>query len=67
VLALDSELRELVYQRSSNEKIVQSARKRGFRTMMDNALWLVVKGLVSRQEAETVVGPMTIQAKTAEK
>jgi len=61
VLALDTELREAIYQRASNEKVVQIARKKGYRTMMDNALWLVVKGQVSLQEAEATVGPMTIQ------
>ncbi|MBI5547462.1 MAG: Flp pilus assembly complex ATPase component TadA, partial [Deltaproteobacteria bacterium] len=61
VLSLDTELRELVYARASNDKIVQTARKKGFRSMMDNALWLVVKGIVSLQEAEATVGPMTNQ------
>jgi len=68
VLALDAELREAIYARASNEKLVQTARKRGFRTMMDNALWLVVKGIVSLQEAEATCGPMTTApAKPAEK
>jgi general secretion pathway protein E len=68
VLALDAELREAIYTRASNEKLVQTARKRGFRTMMDNALWLVVKGIVSLQEAEATCGPMTTApAKPAEK
>ena len=32
-----------------------------------NALWLVVKGLVSLQEAEATVGPMTSQLGKADK
>ncbi|MHB8872383.1 MAG: GspE/PulE family protein [Myxococcaceae bacterium] len=60
VLVLESQLRELIYQRASNEKIVQVAREHGFRSMVDNALWLLVKGEVSLKEAEATVGPMTL-------
>ncbi|MGC4120220.1 MAG: GspE/PulE family protein [Myxococcales bacterium] len=67
VLSLDNELRELIYTRASNEKVVQAARRKGFRTMIDNALWLVVKGIVSLQEAEATVGPMTTEAVKASK
>jgi type II secretory ATPase GspE/PulE/Tfp pilus assembly ATPase PilB-like protein len=66
VLAMNNELRELVYQRASNEKIVQAARKSGFRTMTDNALWLVAKGLVPLNEAEATVGPMTTEVPRAQ-
>jgi type IV pilus assembly protein PilB len=66
VLAMNNDLRELVYQRASNEKIVQAARKSGFRTMTDNALWLVAKGLVSLNEAEGTVGPMTTEVPKAQ-
>jgi type II secretory ATPase GspE/PulE/Tfp pilus assembly ATPase PilB-like protein len=57
VLPLDSELREMVYARASNEQVLQAARRSGYRTMSDNAFWLVARGLVSKQEAEATVGP----------
>ena len=67
VLVLDNELRELIYARASNEKIVQAARLKGYRTMIDNALWLVVKGIVSLAEAEATVGPMTTESHKSDK
>src|SRR5581483_3994176 len=60
VLVLEKELKELVYQRGSNERIVTAGRAHGFRSMLDNALWLLVRGDVSLKEAEATVGPMTL-------
>jgi type IV pilus assembly protein PilB len=59
VLLLEKELKELVYQRASNDKVIAAARQRGFRSMLDNALWLMVRGEVSLKEAEATVGPLT--------
>lgn len=60
VLVLENQLRELVHQRASNEQIVRAARQQGFRSMADNALWLVANGDASLQEAEATVGPLTL-------
>jgi type II secretory ATPase GspE/PulE/Tfp pilus assembly ATPase PilB-like protein len=59
VLSLEGPLRELVYSRVSNDKITAAARPYGFRSMAENALWLLIKGEVTLKEAESVVGPMT--------
>ncbi len=60
VLGLDAQLRELIYQRASNEHVVKAAREQGFRSMVDNALWLLLRNEVSLKEAEATVGPMTL-------
>jgi len=60
VLALDPQVRDLIYQRSSNEKVVKAAREQGYRTMIDNAFWLLAKGEVTLKEAEQTVGPLTL-------
>ena len=46
VLSVNEPLRELLYRRSSNEQLLQAARQGGFRSMQENALWLVVRGEV---------------------
>lgn len=67
VMLLDEGLRQLIYQRASNDQIVAAAQKAGYRTMMDNALWLVLRGECSLAEAESNVGPMTRPIEFAER
>ncbi len=60
VMLLEKSVRELIYQRASNQVVVQAAREHGFRTMTDNALWMLVKGEASLKEIEATVGPVTL-------
>ena len=68
VMLMEKGVRELVYSRASNAQVVKAARETGFRTMMDNALWLMVKGEATLKEIEATVGPMTVsKAKRGER
>jgi type IV pilus assembly protein PilB len=60
VLQMDKSVKELVYGRASNQQIVDAARKGGFKTMVDNALVLLLKGEASLKEIEATVGPVTL-------
>ncbi len=60
VMLLEKSVRELIYQRASNQQVVQAAREHGFRTMTDNALWMLVKGEASLKEIEATIGPVTL-------
>jgi type IV pilus assembly protein PilB len=59
VLPVNEDTRKLIHEGSSNDAIVSAARVGGFRSMMDNALWLLLRREVSLDEAESIVGPMT--------
>jgi type II secretory ATPase GspE/PulE/Tfp pilus assembly ATPase PilB-like protein len=59
VLTMTEKLRDLVNQKATNDAIVSAARQEGFRTMMYNALWLLLRREVTLEEAESVVGPFT--------
>ena len=58
VLPFDDELRRLIQNQCASAEMLEAARRIGFKTMLDNARYLVDKGLTSIEEAERVVGPL---------
>ncbi len=59
VLVLNDETRNLIQSKAATSEVRSSAQRTGFKTVTDNARYLVESGLTSVDEAERVVGPLT--------
>ncbi len=55
ILPIDEELKEIIVEKASAQKLSQIARKKGFKTMLEDGIIKVIKGSTSLQEVFRVI------------